>query len=292
MSDIPSDDATSSFDPVRGKLAATAYRMLGSLADAEDVVQDAFLRWLATDRGAVDNPAAYLHRTVTRLCLDELKSGRRKREIYPGTWLPEPTVEDDEEGSDDVTLPLMLALERLSPLQRAVFVLHDLFDVPFEEVAVMIDRRPGTCRQLARRARIELRAERRRFAVSRERGEAIAAAFYEATRSGDAGRLSSLLADDVVLYTDGGGKVTAVSRPIHGANAVVRLFMALARHFAAAGSRPVQFCTVGGLSGFVTIEDEKVLQTTALDLCGDRIEAIYVTRNPEKLRHLEERLRH
>ena len=143
-------DAADSFDPLRPLLMRVAYRMLGSVADAEDVVQDAFIRWLGTDRGAVREPAAFLRRTVTRLCLDQIKSARHQRETYVGPWLPDPLVEEDEE--DDVTLPLMIALERLSPLERAAFLLHDVFGVEFDEVATTIDRDPAATRQLAARA--------------------------------------------------------------------------------------------------------------------------------------------
>ena len=181
----PAEDAASSFDPLRPRLIRIAYRMLGSVADAEDVVQDAFLRWLDADRAAVLEPEAYLRRVVTRLCLDQLKSARRRRETYIGPWLPEPLVEPDEDAIDDVTLPLMMALERLSPLERAAFLLHDVFGVGFEEVAETIGREPATCRQLASRARSHVRAARPRFPMPKERGLEIAAAFYAATRSGD-----------------------------------------------------------------------------------------------------------
>src|SRR5579884_760193 len=153
-------DAAASFDPLRRKLARLAYRMLGSVADAEDVLQDAFIRWMETDRGRVRAPEAFLRRTVTRLCLDQLKSARRRRETYIGPWLPDPVVEEQEE--EDVTLPLMLALERLSPLERAAFLLHDVFGLGFEEVAASIGRDPAACRQLAARARTHVREARPR----------------------------------------------------------------------------------------------------------------------------------
>src|SRR5262249_27668526 len=152
-----------SFDPLRPKLIRIAYRMLGSVADAEDVVQEAFIRWHATDRDAVREPEAFLRRVVGRLCLDQLKSAKRRRETYVGPWLPEPVVEPDEADADEVTLPLLLALERLSPLERAAFILHDVFGLPFEEVAQTIDRDAAAARQLAHRARANVRATRPRF---------------------------------------------------------------------------------------------------------------------------------
>lgn len=281
-----SDDAAASFDPLRPRLTRIAYRMLGSVADAEDVVQDAFLRWLGTDRASVREPEAFLRRTVTRLCLDQLKSARARRETYVGPWLPEPVVEPEEGEVDDVTLPLMLALERLSPLERAAFLLHDVFGASFEEIAETIGRDSAACRQLASRARIHVRAARPRFDVPKERGLEIAAAFFQASRSGDMAALRSLLAADVSVHSDGGGKVPAGLRPILGIEDVMKLHTSLARFFAKEMSRVVRYGFVNGLPGFVTIEPGGVLQTTALAIEGGRIAGIYVTRNPDKLRHL------
>ncbi|HEY0596924.1 RNA polymerase sigma factor SigJ, partial [Sphingopyxis sp.] len=195
---VDAADAATSFDPLRPLLTRVAYRMLGSVADAEDVVQDAFIRWLGTDRSAVREPAAFLRRTVTRLCLDQIKSARNRRETYVGPWLPDPLVEEEEE--DDVTLPLMLALERLSPLERAAFLLHDVFGVGFEEVATTIDRDPAATRQLAARARTHVRDARPRYKLEKERGLQIADAFFAASRSGDMRALGALLAADVGMW--------------------------------------------------------------------------------------------
>jgi RNA polymerase sigma-70 factor (ECF subfamily) len=172
------EDAAASFEPLRPKLMRVAYRMLGSVTDAEDAVQEAFIRWMRTDRSEVREPEAFLRRSVTRLCLDQLKSARRQRETYVGPWLPDPVVEEEEE--EDVTLPLMLALERLSPLERAAFLLHDVFGLGFEEVAATIQRDPATCRQLAARARTHVREARPRFQVEKQRGLALAEAFFRA----------------------------------------------------------------------------------------------------------------
>jgi len=150
MPNAMSDDAAAGYDQLRPKLMRVAYRMLGSVSDAEDIVQEAFIRWMKADRSEVREPEAFLRRTVTRLCLDQLKSARHQRETYVGPWLPDPLVEEEE--GEDVTLPLMLALERLSPLERAAFLLHDVFGLGFEEVAETIQRDPATCRQLAARA--------------------------------------------------------------------------------------------------------------------------------------------
>ena len=286
MTTASAPDAVASFDPLRPKLIRIAYRMLGSVADAEDVVQEAFLRWFDADRAAVREPEAFLRRVVTRLCLDQLKSARHRRETYIGPWLPEPVVETAQDETDDVTLPLMLALERLSPLERAAFLLHDVFGVGFDEIAATIDRDPAACRQLASRARSHVRAARPRFDLPKEHGLQIAAAFFAASRHGDMQQLRSLLAADVTAYADGGGKARAATRPIAGLDQVIQVHAALAPLFAKSMSRLIRYGFINGLPGFVTIEEGDTLQTTALQIEDGKIAAIYVMRNPEKLRHL------
>jgi RNA polymerase sigma-70 factor (ECF subfamily) len=280
-------DAAGVFDPLRPKLIRVAYRMLGSVAEAEDVVQDAFLRWFDADRSVVREPEAFLRRIVTRLCLDQLKSARRKRESYVGPWLPEPVVETESDEIEDVTLPLMLALERLSPLERAAFLLHDVFGVGFDEVAETIGRDSAACRQLASRARTHVRAERPRFEVTRERGREIAEAFFSASRRGDLTALRSLLAEDVTVYSDGGGKRPAALAPIVGLAEVLKACTVLARIFAQHPSRLIRYGLINGLPGMVTEEADHTLQTTALEIVDGKVVAIYVVRNPDKLRHLE-----
>ena len=279
-----SEDRLAAFEALRPKLLRVAYRMLGAFADAEDVVQDAFLRWMKTDRDEVRAPEAFLRRTVTRLCLDQLKSARRRRETYLGPWLPDPVVEDEAE--EDVTLPLMLALERLSPLERAAFLLHDVFGLAFEEVAATLERDAAACRQLAARARAHVREARPRFALDKRRGLEIAEAFFAASRSGDAKALGALLAADVAIFADGGGKRPAALKPILGFEAVMRNQLWLAGWYRTRPSAWVRAAFVNGLPGFVTREADGELQTTALEIAEDRIVAIYVVRNPDKLRHL------
>ena len=184
--------AAAGFDPLRPTLIRVAYRMLGSVAHAEDIVQDAFIRWMEVDRSQVRVPEAFLRRMVMRMCLDELKSARHQRETYIGPWLPDPVVEEDEQ--EDVTLPLMLALERLSPLERAAFLLHDVFGLDFDEVAATLQREPAACRQLAARARTHVRESRPRFHIEKQRGLEIAQAFFAASRRGDASALGAMLA--------------------------------------------------------------------------------------------------
>ncbi len=278
-------DAAASFDPLRPKLMRVAYRMLGSVADAEDVLQEAFIRWMKAERDDVHEPEAFLRRTVTRLCLDQLKSARHQRETYIGPWLPDPIVEEEEE-QEDVTLPLMLALERLSPLERAAFLLHDVFGLEFEEVAASIGRDAAACRQLAARAREHVREARPRFQVEKQHGVALAEAFFAASRSGDMKTLALMLAADVSAHTDGGGKRPAVLKPIVGFEAVMTALEKLAVVFKHRNSKLVRAGFINGLPGFVTLEADGELQTTALDIEDGKITAIYVVRNPDKLKHL------
>ncbi|MEP9389772.1 sigma-70 family RNA polymerase sigma factor [Mesorhizobium sp. KR9-304] len=283
-------DAAAGFDPLRPTLLRVAYRMMGSMSDAEDVVQDAFLRWMATNRSAVRQPESFLRRTVTRLCLDQLKSARRRREVYPGEWLPEPVIETEEGEPDDVTLPLMMALERLSPLERAAFILHDVFGVGFEEVAETLGRDAAATRQLAARARNHVRADRPRFDLPKEKGLEIAEAFFQASRSGDMTALAGLLAADVTMHADGGGKKPATMKPMLGFDEVMQFHTALAQFFAKNGSRFMRHAVINGLPGFVTVEKDDTLQTTALDIRDGRIVGIYIMRNPDKLKHVERTL--
>ncbi len=284
-----SGEAAASFTPLRPALARIAYRMLGSVADAEDVVQEAFVRWLRTDRGGVRNPEAFLRRMVTRLCLDQLKSARHRRETYVGPWLPEPLVEPEAgiDVDEDVTLPLLMALDRLSPLERAAFLLHDVFDLPFDEVAATLERDAAAVRQLAARARDHVRASRPRFPVPKERGLELAAAFFEASRSGDTATLQNMLAEDVGVWSDGGGKRPAGYRPFLGRKDVLAVLSAIARLLRHHPGTLVGYRMINGLPGFVTREADGLLQTTALLIEQDRIAGIYIVRNPDKLRHLE-----
>lgn len=279
--------AAGSFEPVRPRLARIAYRMLGSVADAEDVVQEAFLRWHGAERSGIDNAEAYLVRVTTRLCLDVLKSARRRRETYVGPWLPEPVVEAEANLADDVTLPLLLALERLSPLERAAFLLHDVFGMDFEEVAGAIGRDPAAARQLASRARQHVQQNRPRFAVDQRRGMEIAEAFFAAAQTGDMAALKSMLAADIVVTADGGGKRPAGPAPVVGLDAVLGLYERLIALFETSPSRLIRFALINGLPGYVTLEADGKLQTTALEIIDGRVAHIYVMRNPDKLGHVD-----
>jgi RNA polymerase sigma factor (sigma-70 family) len=286
------DDATAIFETHRARLLRIAYRMLGSRSEAEDIVQNAWLRWVDADRSGIAAPYPFLARVVTRLCLDEMKSARARRETYVGAWLPEPLVEAEEDGvdEDDLTLTLMMALERLSPLERAAFLLHDVFGVPLGEVADTLGREAAAVRQLAVRARRNVQAARPRFPVERQEGERIARAFFAASTSGDTATLRTLLAENAVLRSDGGGKVLAFINPIAGLDRLLRMFEGVHRKWGEGWAQMLEPVWIDGLPGYVSRERGDVLQTTALAIEDGRITAIYITRNPDKLRHLAQTL--
>ncbi len=272
------------FEAHRQFLIGVAYRMLGSFAEAEDIVQDAYLRWIATDRATIEHPRAYLARIVSRLSLDRMKSASARREQYVGTWLPEPMVAPPTEHlGDDLSLALLLTLERLSPLERAAFLLHDVFDMDYSAIAETIGRTEAACRQLAARAREHVRDERPRFSASDELRAKLSDAFQSALVAGDVEGFARLLADDAVLYTDGGGKRKAALNPIYGKDKIVRFLVGIEK------KKPeilgVERVQINGLPGFVLRTSEGV-ETMSFDVANDQIVAIYGIRNPDKLRHL------
>jgi len=275
------------FKAQRSRLLRLAYRMLGSLSDAEDVVQDAWLRWARAD-SAIEYPTTYLTRIVTRLCLDRQKSARTQRETYVGPWLPDPlldSVEPDVMIADDITVTLMLAMERLSPLERAAFLLHDVFDMSLPEVALTLGREPAAVRQLASRARKHVRTARPRFAVDATEADRIARAFFVAARDGDTAQLAGLLAEDVEIHADGGGKVLAFRNVVRGVENALRLFAGLRRKHAPVPTL-IRTAMIDGLPGYISIDGAGLLQTTALEMHESRITAVYIVRNPDKLGHI------
>ena len=270
-----------------------AYRMLGSVADAEDVVQDAYLRWRRAGPETVDNPQGFLSMVVSRLCLDRLKEARRHREVYVGPWLPEPIVNDpslaatpDEIVADDVSFALMLALERLSPLERAAFILHDVFDMGFAEIADILGRNEPAIRKLASRARLNVRKEKPRFDTAPDKSAKIVDAFFTALRSGEAAALRDLLTEDAMLHADGGGRVRTARNILSGGERISLFFAGYARKGGLAAPIWSRRMIINGLPGELTLNADGVLQTTAIETRDGRIAAIYVTRNPDKLRHL------
>lgn len=292
MSETEQHDGARSFETHRRSLTGLAYRVLGSRAEAEDVVQDAYLRWHAADHAAIEQPRHYLGTVVTRLCLDRMKSAQARREVYVGQWLPEPVVDEaldaDTAGdlAHDLSVALMLVLERLSPLERASFLLHDVFGLDFAEVGRALGRGEAACRQLAARARAHIEEGRPRFSTSQEEGRRLAAAFNQAAQLGDTAILMKLLAADAVLYSDGGGKRAAALNPIYGADKILRFLAGITRKNPALPAMQMRAATVNGLAGFVMREEDGSLDTMAFEHRDGRIVAIYVVRNPDKLRHV------
>jgi RNA polymerase sigma-70 factor (ECF subfamily) len=275
--------------PHRGRLLGLAYRMLGSRSDAEDVVQDAYIRFAGAQD--VHNAEAFLVTVVTRLCLDRLKSARAQREVYVGPWLPEPVF--DAEGlsadaatelADDLSFALLLALDRLSPLERAAFLLHDVFDTPFPEIAAMLDRTEASCRQLASRARRAVRDDRPAPAKAPHNHARLLQAFSEAVASGNVAQLAELLRADAVALTDGGGRKTAARNPIIGAEKIARFFIGIAAKNAGHDIR-IEPAVINGAFGALLYLDGELDHTMSMAIDGDKIAAIYIVRNPDKLRH-------
>jgi RNA polymerase sigma-70 factor (ECF subfamily) len=281
-------------------LRALAYRMLGSRADAEDIVQEAWLRWAQVDESAVTHAGAYLSRLVTNLCLDKLGSAAAKREQYVGVWLPEPLLDEEAgwspgpeaqaEFAQDVSVAFMLALERLSPLERAAFLLHEVFDLDFDEIGRRLQRSPVACRQLASRARNHVKADYARREVQEEERERLFGAFSEAVRGLDVDALARVLAEDAVMLSDGGGKVAAVPRPLRGRALIAKTFVGFAR---LPSSRAWRFepARINGLPGCLVYDHVtgQLVQTIALAPSASepgRIGALYIQRNPDKLRGL------
>jgi len=281
------------FGEYRSLLFSVAYRVLGSAADAEDAVQDAWVKWSGADRSQVADPKAYLVRIVSNLALDRLRSAKARRETYVGPWLPEPILTstdtaEDVTAAESVSMALLVVLEALSPLERAVFVLREAFAFTYREIAEAVDRSEETVRQAAHRARSHVLARRPRFHVDRARQREVTETFFAAATGGDINTLMHLLAPDVTLWTDGGGKVRQAMRPVVGADAV-------ARWVAAIGTRPYQgimpadmtvvMTELSGSPGVVFSGDGRVIATLTLDLDEHgHISALHNVANPDKLR--------
>src|SRR5438552_18212794 len=279
--------------PHRGRLLGLAYRMLGSRSDAEDILQEAYLRFAGTQD--VHNPEAFLVTVVTRLCLDRLKSARAQREVYVGPWLPEPvsdaeglSAEAATELADDLSFALLLALDRLSPMERAAFLLHDVFDTPFSEVAAMLGRTEAACRQLASRARRAVRDNRPRPARTPDSHARLLQAFGEAVASGNVAQLAALLREDAVALTDGCGRKTAARNPIVRPEKIARFFIGIAAKNAGHDMR-IEPTTINGAVGALLYLDGELDHTMSMAIDGEKIAAIYIVRNPDKLRHLPHR---
>jgi RNA polymerase sigma-70 factor (ECF subfamily) len=269
--------------------------MLGSYVEAEDVVQDAFLRFQGAQTADILDPRSYLSKTVARLCLDRLKSARAQRESYVGTWLPEPVIDDSltpdsaRELADELSFALFLTLERLSPLERTAFLLHDVFDMDFPAVAEVLQRSEPACRKLADRAREHVQEAKPRFARKPEDEVRLMAAFQTATQTGDLQTLAQLLAEDAVLYTDGGGKRRAALNPIYGRDRILRFLGGVQKRADAPVIVGMYPRRVNGLPGFVFDYGDGEFSVFAVELREGVIGAMYLVVNPDKLTHVSPR---
>lgn len=288
------ETATQTGDPFsqhRSLLFSIAYRMLGSVMDAEDMVQETFLRWQQVPEAEVRTPKSYLSTVITRLCIDELRSAHTQREQYIGPWLPEPlitdgdlTPEDDVALSDSLSVAFLVLLENLSPSERAVFLLREVFDYGYPEIAPVVDKSEANCRQMFHRARQKLADRPRRFEASSEQLAELSERFYRAATNGDMDELLDVLTEDVTLWSDGGGKVAAALNPIYGAAKVARLLIGLSRDL------PPKFATrpalVNGQPGLITYVDGKPQSVVTIEAEDGKISAFRVVVNPDKLRRV------
>ncbi len=288
------ETSEATFTANRSRLVGVAYRMLGSLGDAEDVVQEAWLRWARVDHSTVDDPTAFLVRTVSRLALDRMRRVAARRETYVGPWLPEPVLTgragpDDQdpaaeaERAASLSMAMLVVLETLSPLERTVFVLHEAFAYPYTEIADILDRSPAAVRQLAHRAREHVAARRPRFALDPDLRREATERFLRASLHGDLAALLELLAPDAVLWADGGGKVRAPRRPIRGADKIARFFVAVGGEALSSGAT-MEIVEVNGGPAAVLVGPSGAEGVLQLDLDGEgRVTDIRMVGNPDKL---------
>ena len=283
------------FETERRYLQGVAYRMLGTVSEAEDAVQDAYLRIKNTDPAAIDNTRAFLTRIVMRICLDILKSAHRRRVDYVGPWLPEPLHDiSDFTGSpaaptelaDDLSVGLLYALERLTPLERASFLLHDVFDVGYGEIAQTLERSEDSCRQLAARARQHVRASRPRFKVTPDDERRYLEAFVVASQKGDMAALEAMLAEDVKLYSDGGGKVSAAINILDGKRRVGAFMAGIYQKFRNHTTTALRYDRINGVMSLLTTYTDDTIDVMSVEISDGKISAVWFQRNPDKLTRL------
>jgi RNA polymerase sigma-70 factor (TIGR02957 family) len=283
------------FEELRPGAFAIAYRMLGSVSEAEDAVQEAFLRLhRALQEGdRLESPRAFLSTVVTRLCIDQLRSARVRRERYVGEWLPEPLVADDAdparqvEVADSLSLAFLVLLESLSPEQRAAFLLREVFDYPYDEIARIVGKSEANARQLVARARRHVEDAKPRFEASRERREELARSFFAAASDGDLESLEELLAHDVVLHGDGGGKAPGIAQALHGRRRVAQTLLTWVRAVARFGGVSLRRVEVNGQPGAVLVDPAgRLVGVMALDIAEGQVQAVRSVVNPDKLRHI------
>ena len=292
-------DAADVFDEHRGLLVSVAYRILGSVTDAEDAVQEAYLRWSGVEHSEINDPRAFLVRVTTRLAIDRLRRARTRRESYIGPWLPEPILtrqdpSEEVEMAESVSMAMLVVLETLSPLERAVFVLREAFGMPYAEIAEVLGRSEEAVRQLARRAREHVRERRTRFDADQDEQRRVTERFLEATSTGDFGALMAVLSPGVELVADSGGKALAPRRPVRGAQKVARFLLAVAtetntaRFLESIGSQSsgevfIHLAPVNGDPGVVITAGNEPISALALDVSDGLVHTIRLIANPEKL---------
>ena len=279
------------FTAHRELLFGIAYRMLGRVAEADDMVQETWLRWQRQDAASIESPRAWLISTITRLCIDQLRSAQRTREQYYGVWLPEPLVQSPDRSpadsaalADSLTMAFMLMLETLTPVERAVFLLREVFDYDYAEIAGIVGKSEANCRQIVRRAKSSLPQKPASATPPSEQAQRVVRQFLNATATGEVGELLALLADDATLYTDGGGVVLAAGRPIRSADHISRFFVGIRQR--AAEDLAFHFTPINGRAGALVMTGGRIDRAVSFEIESDRITNIYLVRNPEKLRHL------
>jgi RNA polymerase sigma-70 factor, ECF subfamily len=289
----PAEGAMNALDAFnhRRLLFGIAYRMLGSVSDAEDMVQETFLRWQQTPQTQVQSPKNYLATTITRLCIDYLRSARVRREQYVGPWLPEPLLTQQDpaeqvELADSLSMAFLVMLERLSPIERAVFLLREVFEYDYPEIAQIVDKTPENCRQILRRSRQHLATERPRFPVSPQQQEQITAQFLAASTQGNLEGLLALLAEDVTLWADGGGQVAAALKPIYGSQKVARFLFAIQQKWLPTAI--AELVEINGRTSILIRSGNDIHSVMTFEVVEGYIQTIYSVRNPEKLKRLSE----
>jgi len=284
------------FNDLRPLLFSIAYRMLGSATEAEDIVQEAYLRTHRemTEGTAIESPKSYLSAIVTRLSIDHLRSARVRRESYVGTWLPEPLLTETEpdaarhaETADSLSMGFLVLLESLTPVERAVFLLREIFDYGYEEIATIVGKSEDNCRQIAVRARRQVQAGKPRFEASKARRDELARRFFEAAGDGDVEGLILLLAADVVAYADGGGKAVAFPKPVYGREKVARVLTGRTAGGERLGVASMRFAEINGQPGALFLDADGVpVVAISLDIADDQVQTLHAVSNPEKLAHL------
>jgi RNA polymerase sigma-70 factor, ECF subfamily len=279
--------STTAFEALRGRLFGLAYRMLGSRADAEDIVQEAYVRWHQVDRGGIESAEAWLVTTTSRLAIDRLRRLKTEREAYVGAWLPEPIVTEgapdrDLELAADLSIAFLTLLERLAPEERAAFLLHDVFDIGYREIASVLERGEAACRQIVHRARERVRGDRKRFDATEAAKATLLQKFLAALEARDEQALVALFAPDATWTADGGGKVAAAPAPIVGADRIARLVIGLREKFWAV-DRTIAVTTINGETGLSIRDGDRLTATISIATDGERIHAVYAVVNPEKL---------